>query len=91
MATNLGGNIGQVQNAVNAIGNLVSTTGTVVTMPVQQQQQTTTPQQQTVGTSIDTPMDIDSAMQTVSSVEVNLYSSSLFCSVCTYHTYTDEN
>lgn len=71
MATNLSGNIGQAQNAVSTIGNIVSTTGTVVTMPGQQQQ-TAVLQQQTVGTSIDAQMDIDSAMQTsvVSSQQV---------------------
>ncbi|KAJ9592657.1 hypothetical protein L9F63_015672 [Diploptera punctata] len=58
MATNLG----QTQNTVNTIGNIVSTTGTVVTMPGQHL--TSVPQQQTVGTSIDASMEVDSAMQT---------------------------
>ncbi|XP_069676309.1 transcription initiation factor TFIID subunit 12 [Periplaneta americana] len=68
MSSNLGANLGQAQNAVTTIGNITTAAGTIVTIPPQQPQQSQqqqTPQQQTVavGTSIDAPMDIDSAMQ----------------------------
>jgi hypothetical protein len=65
MATNLGGNLGQSQNAVTTIGNIAPATGAVGTMSSHLSQQPPTPQQQTVGTSIDTPMEVDSAMQSV--------------------------
>jgi hypothetical protein len=60
MAANLGGNLGQPQNAVTAIGNIAP-----ATIPSHLSQQQLTPQQQTVGTSINTPMEVDSAMQSV--------------------------
>jgi hypothetical protein len=54
MAT-IGGNMGQPQSAVTAIGNMQAGT-----MPGHLPQQ-----QQTVGTSIDTPMEVESAVQSV--------------------------
>jgi hypothetical protein len=65
MATNLGGNLGQSQNAVTTIGNIASATAAVGAVPSHMSQQPPTPQQQTVGTSIDTPMEVESAMQSV--------------------------
>jgi len=59
MAANLGGNLGQPQNAVTTIGNIPAATATVVTVPGH------LPQQQTVGTSIDTPLEVESVMQSV--------------------------
>jgi hypothetical protein len=59
MAANLGGNLGQPQNAVTTIGNIPSATAAVVTVPGH------VPQQQTVGTSIDTPLEVESIMQSV--------------------------
>jgi hypothetical protein len=59
MAANLGGNLGQPQNAVATIGNIPAATATVVTVPGH------LPQQQTVGTSIDTPLEVESVMQSV--------------------------
>jgi hypothetical protein len=60
MATNLGGNMGQPQSAVTTIGNMQAGTGAGITMPGHLPQQ-----QQTVGTSIDTPMEVESAVQCV--------------------------
>lgn len=65
MATNLGGNLGQPQSAVTAIGNMQVGTGAAVTMPGHLPQQPPAPQQHTVGTSIDTPMEVESALQSV--------------------------
>jgi hypothetical protein len=65
MATNLSGNLGQPQNAVTTMGSIPTAAGAVVTMPGHLPQQPPTPQQQTVGTSIDTPMEVESAMQSV--------------------------
>jgi hypothetical protein len=55
MATNLGGSMGQPQSAVTTIGNMQAGA-----MPCHLPQQ-----QQTVGTSIDTPMEVESAVQSV--------------------------
>lgn len=49
----------QPQNAVTTIGNMQVGTGAAVAVPGH------LPQQQTVGTSIDTPMEVDSAVQSV--------------------------
>jgi hypothetical protein len=65
MATNLGGNLGQPQSAVTTIGNMQAGTGAAVTMPGRLPQPPPAPQQQTVGTSIDTPMEVESAVQSV--------------------------
>lgn len=64
MATNLGGNLGQPQIAVTTIGNMQAGTGAAVTMPGHLPQQPPA-QQQTVGTSIDTPMEVESSVQSV--------------------------
>ncbi|PSN51555.1 Transcription initiation factor TFIID subunit 12 [Blattella germanica] len=72
MATNLGGNIGQPQNVVTTIGNVIPSTGSLVTMPGQQLQ-VPNAQQQTMGTSIETAMDVDVGMQSsMVSSQVNL-------------------
>lgn len=67
MAANLGGNLGQPQNAVTTIGSIPAATATVVTVPGH------LPHQQTVGTSIDTPLEVESVMQSsvVSSAQVS--------------------
>ncbi|GFG36227.1 hypothetical protein Cfor_00868 [Coptotermes formosanus] len=67
MAANLGGNLGQPQNAVTTIGNIPAATAAVVMVPGH------VPQQQTVGTSIDTPLEVESIMQSsvVSSAQVS--------------------
>ncbi|PNF32865.1 Transcription initiation factor TFIID subunit 12 [Cryptotermes secundus] len=72
MATNIGGNLGQPQIAVTTIGNMQAGTGAAVTMPGHLPQQPPA-QQQTVGTGINTPMEVESAVQSsvVSSAQVS--------------------